>query len=388
MGILVPQPFPLSQTPLPDSDEVLQDFLHEMAELDRLEVPKTPEPKLPKRKAIDTPPRPAKKAKKAVDQSYTKRQPQTQATQDKTPMTRWQRRKQELETLKQQAETLGDYVAFLQARRVPGLMLQGFINLPPQLEQLVELQSGGWQAAAIWEIRRCQSSQQENKELKERLQGCVQDSGKLQTALNTAQARVHLSHDTRCGGIQDRAGVAVRCGHGLECLLASGRARLETTRARVVRRSQDVVSSDWCFPVELEEGETVEIRVRSVAKRFAVQQGFVVLAESTTEWPPHLAASGVWSRVTRESGWGLVHSYPPRSVARGSSSSVSRFLVYMSSVPTGLDCESSRKLLGSPAVSDVVIPSFQKLIRNRQQCVDNHLMDAAFLHGSSSISAI
>lgn len=450
MGILVPQPFPLSQTPLPDSDEVLRDFLHEMAELDRLEVPKTPEPKLPKRKAIDTPPRPAKKAKKAVDQSYTKRQPQTQATQDKTPMTRWQRRKQELETLKQQAETLGDYVAFLQARRVPGLMLQGSINLPPQLEQLVELQSGGWQAAAIWEIRRCQSSQQENKELKERLQGCVQDSGKLQTALNTAQslrrkqlcqnsvaARVEMmmnqchwaddalifdmleqSVNARVNEIQaitkemSQPVMTANTEHVCICRKDDTHAAVEfkTVRvlpfdvdtvssvcwrvaelgwkrqgARVVRRSQDVVSSDWCFPVELEKGETVEIRVRSVAKRFAVQQGFVVLAESTTEWPPHLAASGVWSRVTRESGWGLVHSYPPRSVARGSSS---RFLVYMSSVPTGLDCESSRKLLGSPAVSDVVIPSFQKLIRNRQQCVDNHLMDAAFLHGSSSISAI
>ncbi|KAF1781202.1 hypothetical protein GQ600_846 [Phytophthora cactorum] len=65
--------------------------------------------------------------------------------------------------------------------------------------------------------------------------------------------------------------------------------------ARVVRRSADVVSSDWRFPVQLKQGETVEIRVRCVAKRFRVQQGFVVIAESTTEWPAHLAASGVWS---------------------------------------------------------------------------------------------
>ncbi|KAJ8514568.1 hypothetical protein ON010_g18664 [Phytophthora cinnamomi] len=162
---------------------------------------------------------------------------------------------------------------------------------------------------------------------------------------------------------------------------------------RVVRRSRDVVSSDWCFPVQLEKGEAVEIRVRSVAKRFRTQEGFVVLAESTTEWPAHLAASGAWSRVTREHGWGLVHSYPvsaSRSAAQDpsqSTASVSRFLMHLTTEPSGLDSDTSRKLLGSPAVSDIVIPSFRTLIKNRQQCVDNRLMDSASAT-SNAISAI
>ncbi|KAG3031286.1 hypothetical protein PC121_g7783 [Phytophthora cactorum] len=465
MGILVPQPLPLSQTPPPDSDEVLRDFLQEMAELDRLEVPKTPEPKIPKRKAMDTPPRPAKKAKKAANQSsaqFSSLETQTQARQAKAPTSRWYRRKQELETLKEQAEVLANYVTFLQTRRVPGLMSQDPVNLPPELELLVEMQTGGWQAAAIREIRQCQASQQENQELKQRLQDCVQDSGRLQAALDAATAlrREQLSRNSIAAGalkvemmmdqqywaddalifdmlersvnarvneiqaITNEVSQPVMTANTEQvCICRKGdthaAVEFKTVRvlpfdvdtvssvcwraaglgwkrqgARVVRRSADVVSSDWRFPVQLKQGETVEIRVRCVAKRFRVQQGFVVIAESTTEWPAHLAASGVWSRVTRESGWGLVHSYPTatnRSVARDSSSSpapVSRFLVYMTSVPSGLDSDTSRKLLGSPAVSDVVIPSFQTLIRNRQQCVDNRLMDAAFLHGSSSIFTI
>ncbi|KAG3104500.1 hypothetical protein PI124_g14099 [Phytophthora idaei] len=463
MGILVPQPFPLSQTPPPpDSDEVLRDFLQEMAELDRLEVPKT---KIPKRKAVDTPPRPAKKAKKAANQSYAQfpsLETQTQARQDKRPMSRWYRRKQELETLKEQAEKQANYVTFLQTRRVPGLMSQDPVNLPPELELLVEMQTESWQAAAIREIPQCQASQQENQELKQRLQDCVQDSGRLQTALNAATAlrREQLSRNSiaaralkvemmmdqqywaddalifdmlersvnaRVNEIQaitnEVSQPVMTANTEQVCICRKGdthaAVEFKTVRvlpfdvdtvssvcwraaglgwkrqgARVVRRSADVVSSDWRFPVQLKQGETVEIRVRCVAKRFRVQQGFVVIAESTTEWPAHLAASGVWSRVTRDSGWSLVHSYPTatnRSVARDSSSSpapVSRFLVCMTSVPSGLDSDTSRKLLSSPAVSDVVIPSFQTLIRNRQQCVDNRLMDAAFLHGSSSISTI
>ncbi|ETK81531.1 hypothetical protein F441_13248 [Phytophthora nicotianae CJ01A1] len=463
MGILVPQPFPLSQTPPPDSDEVLRDFLQEMAELDRLNAPKTPEAKTRKREAIDTPPRPAKKAKRTETQPPDKFQLLETQIQTNTTMTRWQRRKLELETLKEQAETLANYVTFLQACRVPGMLLQGSIHLPPQLEQLVKLQTGGWQAAAIREIRRCQASQQENQELKEKIQACVQDSGRLQTALNTALTlrreqlgrnsvaaralKVEMMMDqhfwaddahifdmlersvnARVSEIQaitrevSQPVVTANTEHVCICRKDEAHAAVEfkTMRvlpfdvetvssvcwrvaehgwknrgARVVRRAQDVVSSDWCFPVQLDKGETVEIRVRSVAKRFKVQQGFVVIAESSTEWPAHLAASGAWSRVTRESGWGLVHSYPANgngSDARDSSSSspesVSKFVVHMTCVPSGLDSDTSRKLLGSPAVSDVVIPSFRTLIRNRQQCVDNRLMDAAFLHGNSSISAI
>ncbi|KAG7377428.1 hypothetical protein PHYPSEUDO_011654 [Phytophthora pseudosyringae] len=455
MEILMPQPLPLSQLPPPDSDEVLRDFLQEMAELDRQEAPTTPEPRIPKRKAEDTP-RPAKKVKQAAAQAPTKFGPletQIQTPKTNAPITRWQRRKQELETLKEQASALSNCVAFLQTRGVQGPMLQGPVSLPPELEQLVEMQSGGWQAAAISEIRRCQASQEENQELKRRLHACVQVSGRLQTALHAAAAlrREQLSRSTIAARALQvemmtkqpyramdnalifdmlEANVNARASEiqtitkeMLQPVLTANTEQVSIRRkdethaavefktvrvlpfdadavsnvcwrvaefswkiqgARVVRRSADVVSSDWCFPVQLEKGETVEIRVRSVAKRFKVREGFVVIAESTTEWPAHLAASGVWSRVTRESGWGLVHSYPRDSSS--SPVSVSRFVMYMTSEPSGLDSDTSRKLLASPAVSDVVIPSFRTLIRNRQQCVDNRLMDAAF--ATPSISAI
>ncbi|POM62793.1 hypothetical protein PHPALM_27998 [Phytophthora palmivora] len=437
------QPLSLSQPPLSDSDEVLREFLEEMTALDCQEVPKTPEPKATKRKAVETP-RPDKKIKTNTGEPQTK------------TVTRWQRRKLEVQTLKEQADALSSYVEFLQTRRLPGQF-----NFGPELEQLLQLETGGWQAAAVREIRHYQASQLENRELKDKLQACVQVSGRLQTALRAANAlrgeqlssqsvassalrvemmmtQMYQDVDSTCifdmleanvnARVNEIQGIAgeitqpVRTANTEQvCICRKDEihpaVEFKTVRvlpfevdtvsnvcwrvaelgwkrdgARVVRRSTDVVSSDWCFPVQLKKGETVEIRVRSVAKRFRVQEGFVVLAESTTEWPAHLAASGAWSRVTRESGWGLVHSYPTNGnglEARDSSlspASVSRFVMYLTSEPSGLDSDTSRKLFGSPAVSDVVIPSFRKLIRNRQQCVDNRLMDAAFV--TSSIAAI
>ncbi|KAL3670799.1 hypothetical protein V7S43_003985 [Phytophthora oleae] len=463
MGIQLPQPLPLSQPSPPDSDEVLRHFLQEMAELDRQETPSTPEPKTLKRKAISTP-RPAKKVKQATNGATAKFQPlatRIEAPKAKEPITRWQRRKQEFETLKEQAEILGNYVAFLQTRRTPGLMLQDPVNLPPELEQLVQLQTRGWQGAAIQEMRRCQASIQENQELKERLQACVQDAGRVQTAFEEAESlrkeqlsrsslavralRVDMMMKERYHAADNalifdmlEANVNARV-HEIQsiaeevsqpvltanteqvCICRKDEThpamQFKTARvmpfdvdtvssvcwrvaevgwkrqgARVVRRSADVVSSDWCFPVQLEKGENVEIRVRCVAKRFKVHEGFVVIAESTTEWPAHLEATGVWSRVTKESGWGLIHPYPAkrnRSAAQDTSrppASVSRFVMFITCQPSGLDTDTTRKLLGSPAVSDVVVPSFRKLIHNRQQCVDNRLMDTAF--ATPSISAI
>ncbi|KAE8893040.1 hypothetical protein PF005_g24101 [Phytophthora fragariae] len=439
MSILLPQPVPLSQPSPSDSDEVLRNFLQEMAELDR-QPPATPEPNIPKHHAADTP-RPAKKVK----------QTPVLQSQEQKPATRWKRRKLELQTLKEQADTLSGYVSFLQTRRTPGQLPAGPVNLPPELDQLVQIETGGWQAAAIREIRRCQAAQKENEELKQRLQAYVQVSGALQTALNTAntlreqqlaqdsiagralrvelmmnqqvdasdnalifamlEANLNARANTEVQIVADEMSQPVQLAESDQvsiCRKDETHAAVEfkTVRvlpfdadtvskecwrvaelgwkrehARVVRRSKDVVSSDWCFPVQLEKGEAMEIRVRSVAKRFRVEEGFVVLAESTTEWPAHLAASGAWSRVTRERGWGLVHSYPSRSAAQNPSrpsASVSRFLMHVTTEPFGLDSDTSRKLLGSPAVSDVVIPSFRTLIKNRQQTVDNRLMDSAF----------
>ncbi|KAK1935562.1 hypothetical protein P3T76_010257 [Phytophthora citrophthora] len=464
MGIQLPQPLPLSQPSPPDSDEVLCHFLEEMAELDRQETPSTPEPKTLKRKGISTP-RPAKKMKQTTTQTSVKFQPlitKIEVPKAKEPITRWKRRKQEFETLREQAETLSKYVAFLRSRGTPGFMLQDPLNLPPELEQLVQMQAGGWQVAAIHEMRRCQASIRENQELKDRLQACVQVSGRVQTALKAAESmkREQLSRSSlavRALRVDMMMNERFQAGDNamiFDMLEANVNARVheiqsitkeasqpmltanteqvsicrkdethpmmqfKTTRvmpfdvdtvssvcwrvaefgwkrqgARVVRRSADVVSSDWCFPVQLDKGENVEIRVRSVVKRFKVHEGFVVIAESTTDWPAHLAATGVWSRVTKESGWGLVHPYLTKgngSAAQGTSSqppaTVSRFVMSMSCQPSGLDMDTTRKLLGSPAVSDVVVPSFRKLIHNRQQCVDNRLMDTAFT--SPSVSAI
>ncbi|KAG1712613.1 hypothetical protein DVH05_000355 [Phytophthora capsici] len=458
MGIQ-PQPLPLSQPS--DSDEVLCHFLEEMAELDRQEIPSTPEPKTLKRNAISTP-RPIKKVKQTITEATAKFQPLvTKSEAPKEPITRWKRRKHEFEALKEQAETLSKYVAFLRSRGTPGLMLQDAMNLPPELEQLVQMQAGGWQVAAIQEMRRCQASIRENEELKERLQACVQVSGRVQTALKAAESlkREQLNRSSLAGralrvdlmmneryqttdnalifdmleanvnarvheiqSITKEVSQPVRTANTEQvCICREDETHpmmlFKTTRvmpydvetvssvcwrvaelgwkeqgARVVKRSADVVSSDWCFPVQLDKGENVEIRVRSVAKRFKVDEGFVVIAESTTEWPAHFEATGVWSRVTKESGWGLVYPYPTkgnRSAAQCSSqppASVSRFVMSMTCQPSGLDTDTTRKLLGSPAVSDIVVPSYRKLFHNRQQCVDNRLMDTALT--SPSVSAI
>ncbi|GMF27178.1 unnamed protein product [Phytophthora lilii] len=418
--------------------------------------PETPEPTPRKRQAAETP-RPAKKQKHKTA-ALVAMQPLVAVQTAQTPATRWQRRKQEVQTLKEQVEALSNYASFLQTRRVPGQLLDSMINLPPELDQLLQIQNGGWQAAAIKEIRRCQEAQQVNQELKRQLQTCVKVSGTLQMALNAAsklrrdqfaqnsiasralQVELMMSQQVDAADsarIFDmlEASVNVRADevHAIaskvsQPLQAAGTEQVSICRknethaavefrtmrvlpfdldivssvcwhaaqlgwkrhglSRVVRRSGDVVASDWCFPVQLEKGEAMDIRVRCVAKRFQVPEGFVIIAESTTEWPAHLAASGAWSRVTRESGWGLLHSYPVGSAAQAASrptATVSRFLMQITCEPSGLDSDTSRKLLGSPAVSDIVIPSYRTLIRNRQQCVDNRLMDAAF--AAPSISA-
>ncbi|GMF43647.1 unnamed protein product [Phytophthora fragariaefolia] len=442
-------PFPLSQPP--DSDAVLCDFLQEMAELDQQPSATARRQADTKPKTVDTKPwkvdtkpwkvdtKPKKvdtklkkadtKPKKAT--TKPKKAPvKPRETSNMAPATRWRRRKQELQRLKDQAETLGTYVSFLQARRVPGVLLADPVSLAPELDQLVEFQVGGWQAAAIREIRRCQEAQQENLELKQRLHACVQASGALQVALNAADTlrKEQLARDSiaamalrveasmswqlkalenalifdmleahvnaRVSEVPTVAGEVSQPMQLVEtdqvsiCRKDESHAAVEfnTVRmlpfdidtissicwqvaglgwnrqgARVVRRSRDVVASDWCFP-----------------------EGCVVLAECTTEWPAYLEASGAWPRVTREHGWALVHSYPftaSRSAAQSPSrptASMSRFLMSMTTEPSGLDIESSHKLLGSPAVSDVVIPFFRRLIKNRQQRVDNRLMDSAF----------
>ncbi|KAG7393811.1 hypothetical protein PHYBOEH_005994 [Phytophthora boehmeriae] len=380
-----------------EPDEILHNFLQEMVELDR-------------QPAVESP-------------TATKRQleePTTPSPTQHQTMEGRKRHKQELQTLKSEAETLENYVQFLKRGH------QNQVGLSTQ--------------------RSLQETQERNSQLKDQVHSCVHISDALQTVLSAAErlrneqlnrnsiasralrVEMRLSQqqqwaDATTAGVFDllEASVIARVGK-MKSLVAAemshpvlktdneeiqicrkdesrptvefrstrvlpfnvetvshvcwhGCAMSRAGGVRVAMRSEGVVSTDMSMPVPLESGEVVEIRVLCVIKRFILDGSFVVIAESLTEWPAHLVASGAWSKATRESGWGIVHRYPTPSQRSTTSASVSRFLLHMSCMPTGTDVEGARKLLNSPAVSNVVIPSFRRLIHNRQQNVDNLLLD-------------
>jgi hypothetical protein len=73
--------------------------------------------------------------------------------------------------------------------------------------------------------------------------------------------------------------------------------------SQVVRRSQDAYAVWSHFRLRLEDGAVLTANVHSVMKRYAVDGGIVMLAESATDWTASHAGSSLWSHASRDSMW-------------------------------------------------------------------------------------
>ncbi|RLN96796.1 hypothetical protein BBJ28_00022994 [Nothophytophthora sp. Chile5] len=431
----LPPPFETA-TSVPDSDDVLLDFLQEMNELDRqprpletdLEPKELPQEMGGPRQAQEAPAKQRRAKEKA------------KATPKKSASMSWLRRKQELVALRLQTEKLENYAEFLQMRRMPEQLLldpSDPSDLQTQRRHLLRARQEQWRAV-----------QGENAVLKDQVQAYVQISGALQTLFTAATAlqrdnlarnsiasralRVEMAIGRRLDAdnalifdmlessvnsrfdelaaigrevsqpvtAADAEHIRIRRGDGDHAAVEFKMVRvlpfdvntvsdvcwgvaqlgwnfMDRPGARVTKRSKDVISTEVCFAVALDNGEVVELHVRCLVKRFVVEEGLAIMAESVTEWPARLAAAGSWTHATREVGWGLIHPYPASNGASEPTASVMRSTMLTQPRPLASD-PPAYQLLNTRAVNDVVIPSFRKLISNRQQFVDNLLLDGSF----------
>ncbi|RLN97808.1 hypothetical protein BBJ28_00008598 [Nothophytophthora sp. Chile5] len=422
-------------TQTPDCERVMQAFLQEMEELDRVQQPA-------KREVETADATPALK-KRAVGSAKDHQRVAEAPMGVKRPSMRrkpssYERRKQELETLRQQTQVMETRVAFLQIQR-PQSMSRSTGDPSGQQKE--------WKAVVTREKQHRQEAEDDNERLKDRLKLLVQTSGALQTALTVANAhRCHFADTTTtarslrlqlgtgqwlgCAGIFDVLEYRVNArSHELETIFRESyrpltgadttdvhirhddeelsAAAVEFKLARLLpfhetaasdaiwemieldgaqdefvscttKRSEDVIANINRFRIPMEGGKTVTLNMHGVLKRFEVPGGLVILLESTAEWS---TASSSWEHSTRASGWVIVRRYPMGGsvIASGDMTPCAcqlRSIIRLKPRKIKEDGAKAAESLLPRTVSDVVIPSFSKMLGSRLQCIENMLLDS------------
>ncbi|RLN97802.1 hypothetical protein BBJ28_00008593, partial [Nothophytophthora sp. Chile5] len=195
-------PSPLQVADALDSVAILETFLLEMNELDRQQQERTvadadgsKRQKREKEEMTEVTPQPQKKTK-------------TGGVKDPTPRKNpsWRRRKQELQSLRQQTQAMETRAAFLQLqRRREQLRVDATANLSDGQKQ--------WRSAAVGEQQRRHEAEDENRRLKVQLQTYVRVTGDLQTVLTAAQAlhtAQRMSSSTIARSLRAQIGTAQR----------------------------------------------------------------------------------------------------------------------------------------------------------------------------------
>ncbi|KAG1712614.1 hypothetical protein DVH05_000356 [Phytophthora capsici] len=101
----------------------------------------------------------------------------------KKPNLSWKRRKEELHRLRAEAQALETHVLFLKLRRTQDTLLKAGVGLSDDQKQLRE--------DAMSEKQKCRSAQEENTQLKDRLERCYRACHDLQTVLSMAGIKQH-----------------------------------------------------------------------------------------------------------------------------------------------------------------------------------------------------
>ncbi|KAL3670796.1 hypothetical protein V7S43_003982 [Phytophthora oleae] len=156
--------------PTTESDLSLSDFLHEMDDFDCFQDISQEFIDSKLRQGLNVVPEPAK------SQKIEKAAPR------KRRSTSWLRRKQELTALRSESEALETHLTFLRMEIDRRATLQ-------QSMPTVSEDSGMWQSVALLARQECESSQNENDNLKNEVQMYARASEMLQTQLAAAEGR-------------------------------------------------------------------------------------------------------------------------------------------------------------------------------------------------------
>lgn len=101
----------------------------------------------------------------------------------KKPNLSWKRRKEELLRLRAETQALETRAMFLKLRRPQATMLKAGVGLSEEQKR--------WRDAAVSEKQKCQSAQDENTQLKDKLESCYKACNDLQTVLAVAGIKQH-----------------------------------------------------------------------------------------------------------------------------------------------------------------------------------------------------
>ncbi|KAG7393813.1 hypothetical protein PHYBOEH_005996 [Phytophthora boehmeriae] len=291
--------------------------------------------------------------------------------------TSWLRRKQEIQSLRGETETLEARLAYLHKNSVDG-------KVQPTEEVATESLEL-WKSVAAIARQGCQAAQDENTRLKHDLQVYSNAADLLHHRLIAANAQQQLvlercavfARAVRVGRVTKRSlqltnnelfdvleGKVNARLHELDTILRETRqtnpegdaehmricrdddyeaaasvefehVRLfpyaeDTTASSVwelievggvlkkadvctIRRSADVVAARSQFTLPLDANHTVSVDTSTIIKRIAVSIGLVVLVQSTSEWSIQHKTGSSWRHTTDEAGWVVVHEYSSAS---------------------------------------------------------------------------
>ncbi|KAG1691788.1 hypothetical protein DVH05_026163 [Phytophthora capsici] len=328
------------------------------------------------------------------------------------PCPTWKRRKEELDQLRAEAQTLGLRVAFLGLARTHRAMMN--VAFGVSQDQLK------WAVAAKTEKQQHLEAKEENKRLKAKLQHCTrvcaslrhlltQSSStgipkaiyelpglsifgldmlesKVNARLDKLEVQVHRVNSTQPTESLELKGTrlipfdAKKTSETVWSIMKLGVVSDENC-IRIIKSSKATRASEGCLTESMECGGSVKIRTRCVMRRVDIPNGFLMLLEAVTEWLARPKRSNEWRHVTRDSGWAVV--YPADVASDGSTPTVCQLktsLCLQTSEIGESETHSNTPSLLSRTVSGVVVPSFRKIINSRHQLLDNQLLDSSLLY--------
>eukprot|EP00644_Phytophthora_capsici_P016941 jgi/Phyca11/125614/e_gw1.59.106.1 len=314
----------------------------------------------------------------------------------KKPNLSWKRRKEELHRLRAEAQALETHVLFLKLRRTQDTLLKAGVGLSDDQKQLRE--------DAMSEKQKCRSAQEENTQLKDRLERCYRACHDLQTVLSMAGIKQHnlIVANTF-------AAKALQAQQQNQSLLQLNSTiltnRLHERLAELDYFIQDIRRSmagpdidevnvhregfEGTFAsVEFKRNRLLPFDVEETSRviwnvmRLGVVPGDCAHVTKCSEdtlisqgrETQRLSCGGTvdlrakaWTHVTRDSGWAVVQP----AGARPGTCQV-QLAVHLRTE----DTEENGPTLLTPVVSDVVIPMFGEVLSARHQLVENALLDS------------
>ncbi|KAL3670807.1 hypothetical protein V7S43_003993 [Phytophthora oleae] len=390
------------------SDGVLESFLHDM---DALDNQQTKDPLVNPTRAVK---------RRRLDVSAILGEP-------KKKLPSWLKRKQELESLRQQTQAMETRVAYLEMKKSPAT---GGLNAFERFKL---------QFFAFEEKQKCIAAQSENERLKSKLLLYAKQYDAFQDAMTRAALQEKEFQRIISGALRVETGAARQlqiCGthvfnmmesrldarfHELEQGFAvmkqsmvsmdtdmiqtrdEERGSVEFTRLELLPFDEKAISSImWSFvksgkfpdgehsivsrrtddslavttrvSVQIECGGVVTIDTCSVMKRFVTPEGDAVMTESCSEWHVDSPVSGSWKHTTREGGCFVLRNYSAHD--GGASPGICQSRSFICLYP-GENEEKAQyySRAASSSIRQVVVPSFRQLTLARHQFVQNALFD-------------